>query len=44
MAEEQTKSFLVTFGGTPKDLIDEEFIQQVSPKLKADGHIFQKYK
>uniref|UniRef100_A0A671G170 S-acyl fatty acid synthase thioesterase, medium chain n=2 Tax=Rhinolophus ferrumequinum TaxID=59479 RepID=A0A671G170_RHIFE len=43
MAEEQTKSFLVTFGGTPKDLIDKEFIQQVSPKLKADGHIFQKY-
>lgn len=44
MEEEQIKSFLVTFGGTPKDLVDEEFIQQIVPKIKADGHILRKYK
>nr|XP_019593833.1 PREDICTED: S-acyl fatty acid synthase thioesterase, medium chain [Rhinolophus sinicus] len=43
MEEEQIKSFLVTFGGTPKDVIEEEFLQQILPKLKADGHIFRKY-
>ncbi|XP_059515755.1 S-acyl fatty acid synthase thioesterase, medium chain, partial [Myotis daubentonii] len=44
LSEEHFRSFILTFGGTPADLInDEEFSQQYLPRLMADVRILRDY-
>uniref|UniRef100_H0XIG5 oleoyl-[acyl-carrier-protein] hydrolase n=1 Tax=Otolemur garnettii TaxID=30611 RepID=H0XIG5_OTOGA len=44
LSEEQIGQYLMTFGGTPKNFVDnKEVLQQYIPLLKADIHIISTY-